>query len=114
MKHLIQVNYTPPAATTPPSVDLTERDYDILVYVAGFILRKLKKNPLTEYLETEVTTSGLIGTKNRLYCCKLGNCDLYLDWTIPKVKLDNIFICCDKHKLRIRDQLFLDLSCAQT
>ena len=67
MKTLVCRNYV--ASPTTSAVEpIGERDHDILEYISGYLLNKLKHCPEAKYLGEPVTqteTSSLIAAKNR-------------------------------------------------
>ena len=65
MQDLIKSNYTvTPSTTTAPTPDITDREHDILEYIAGYILTKLKSAPESNHFVSD-ESSGLIAAMDR-------------------------------------------------
>ena len=65
MKTLMEANYSSGEQLTPSPVAMTDRDDEIVEYITGYLLMKLKHTLEAQALTTDVISGGLIALKNR-------------------------------------------------
>ena len=66
MMALVDANYTMKTPPQTTSEELTERDGEIVAYIAGFLLKKLRSRPEARFLvDNSSEPSGLIAVKSR-------------------------------------------------